>query len=254
MKPKRIVCHFLCGAASAIATKIAIEKYRDSGIPIVVVNIFLSREHADNARFLKDCEVWFGLPVVRLSCDEYKSDPHEVWKRVRFLVSPTGAACTRILKREVGNRFWRPGDIDVFGFGAEEADRLDLYIDNNAERHPEAPLIERGFNKEMCLAELKGAGIDIPMMYKLGYRNNNCIGCPKGSAGYWNKIRVDFPDVFEEVAWYEEMLGVPICKVQKDGIRSRVYLNDLPPDAGRHQPLEDISCSYVCTWPGDDEL
>ena len=37
-------------------------------------------------------------------------------------------------------------------------------------------------------------------MYKLGYKNNNCIGCVKGQAGYWNKIRKDFPDVFDQMS------------------------------------------------------
>lgn len=31
-------------------------------------------------------------------------------------------------------------------------------------------------------------------MYDLGYANNNCIGCVKGGIGYWNKIRIDFPE------------------------------------------------------------
>jgi hypothetical protein len=54
-------------------------------------------------------------------------------------------------------------------------------------------LIENKLSKNECAGILAGAGIEIPMMYKLGYNNNNCIGCVKGGAGYWNKIRVDFP-------------------------------------------------------------
>ncbi len=37
-------------------------------------------------------------------------------------------------------------------------------------------------------------------MYDLGYPNNNCIGCVKGGMGYWNKIRKDFPEVFQKRA------------------------------------------------------
>jgi hypothetical protein len=44
------------------------------------------------------------------------------------------------------------------------------------------------------------AGIELPMMYRLGYSNANCIGCVKGGMGYWNKIRRDFPAEFEELA------------------------------------------------------
>lgn len=257
MSIKRIVCHFSCGAASTVATKLAIEKYRNSGIPIVILNIFLHREHPDNARYLGDCEKWFGIPITVIRDEKYNADPHEVWRRVRYIVNPTGAACTRVLKRELGAAYWRPGDLDVFGFTADEAHRLDDFIDANAHRNACAPLIESSISKAAALAEVKGAGLELPVMYRLGYRNNNCIGCPKGGAGYWNKIRVDFPEVFEDVAWIEEMLGARISQVQKNGVRRRVTLNELPPDAGRYEAEPDISCSYVCTWPAateEDEL
>lgn len=248
--PKRIVCHFSCGAASAIATKLAIEKYRDSGIPIVILNLFLAAEHPDNERFLKECEQWFGLPITQIRNEKYKGDPQEVWRRVRYIVGKDGAACTRILKREPSKAFWQEGDLEVFGYTAGEEDRLDNFIDANPLRTPWAPLQDgKGFTKSACLAELKGAGIELPMMYRLGFANNNCIGCPKGGAGYWNQIRIHFPKVFEEVGWIEEVLGAPFVKVQRDNVRRRVYLTDLPPDAGRHEAPEDISCGYVCSWP-----
>ena len=54
-----IVCWFSCGAAAAIATKLAIEKYgRDN---IRVVNNPIINEHSDNLRFLVDCEKWLGI-------------------------------------------------------------------------------------------------------------------------------------------------------------------------------------------------
>jgi 3'-phosphoadenosine 5'-phosphosulfate sulfotransferase (PAPS reductase)/FAD synthetase len=246
---KRIVCHFSCGAASAVATKIAISKFRDCGVPIVIRRVYLAREHEDNERFLKDCEKWFDMPIVTESDPVYGGDAHKVWQKVRFILSPSGAACTRLLKREPGERFRREGDLDVFGFTSEEQERLDLFIDNNPTTSPWAPLIDNAYSKDDCLDVLRAEGIEIPMMYRLGYRNNNCIGCPKGGAGYWNKIRVDFPKAFDDMSWYEDMLGVKLCQVQENGVRRRVSLSELPPDAGRHEPMEDMSCSFVCTWP-----
>ncbi|WP_230688579.1 hypothetical protein, partial [Streptococcus pneumoniae] len=58
-----------------------------------------------------------------------------------------------------------------------------------------------------CLALVARAGIELPKMYRLGYANNNCIGCVKGGAGYWNKIRRDFPSVFARMALVERSLG-----------------------------------------------
>ena len=51
------------------------------------------------------------------------------------------------------------------------------------------------------------AGIEIPAMSKMGYNNNNCIGCVKGGMGYWNKIRKDFPEVFAQMAQIERDVG-----------------------------------------------
>ena len=51
------------------------------------------------------------------------------------------------------------------------------------------------------------AGIELPAMYRLGYSNNNCVGCVKGGMGYWNKIRKDFPDIFQRTVELENKAG-----------------------------------------------
>lgn len=71
----------------------------------------------------------------------------------------------------------------------------------------------------------------------LGYRNNNCIGCVKGGMGYWNKIRVTHPDVFERMAAEERRLGFSL---------NTVFLDELRPDQGRYELEEDIECGVLC--------
>ena len=61
-------------------------------------------------------------------------------------------------------------------------------------------------------------------MYDLGYPNNNCIGCVKGGMGYWNKIRVDFPEVFERRVRQERETGRSCIK--------GIFLDELEPDRG----------------------
>lgn len=102
--------------------------------------------------------------------------------------------------------------------------------------------LDADLGKPDCLALLARAGIELPAMYRLGYSNANCVGCVKGGAGYWNKIRVDFPEAFERMAQAEEMLGRTVCKVNGE----RVSLRMLPPDAG--DPVKDmpISCGIAC--------
>ena len=116
-------------------------------------------------------------------------------------------------------------------------------------------LHELAYSKRNCLEMVMAAGIDIPVMYRLGYRNNNCVGCVKGQAGYWNKIRKDFPERFAEMAKIERELGRQICKRERRhgrGKRSleRVWLDELPLDLGDYADEPDISCGVLCQSAG----
>ena len=93
---------------------------------------------------------------------------------------------------------------------------------------------------------LQTNGIELPEMYKLGYKNNNCIGCVKAGAGYWNKIRVDFPHVFERMAQTEELLGRTIVKVMKGGVSRRISLRELAPTAGHYPTEQSVECGFLC--------
>jgi 3'-phosphoadenosine 5'-phosphosulfate sulfotransferase (PAPS reductase)/FAD synthetase len=196
MNIKRVVCWFSCGATSAVATKLAIEKYSNV-YPIVVAYCDTKSEHSDNARFLQDCEKWFGLPIMILHSNAY-NDIWEVFNKRHFMVNiKGGAACSDELKKFVRRSFEDlEGDLQIFGFDADEQGRAERFVKNNPETCSEFPLIDFKYTKSDCILTLQKAEISIPIMYKLGYKNNNCIGCVKGGMGYWNKIRVDFPDIY----------------------------------------------------------
>lgn len=248
----RTVCWFSCGAASAVATKIAIDDFGNQ--PLSVFSINLKREHPDNKRFLQDCAKWFGRTVHEIADTKYNADPHEVFLRTGYLVGPDGAACTRILKREVREAHQRPNDRQVFGFTYEEQDRYDRFIDAN-NIHCDAPLIRHKLTKKDCLAMIDKAGIAIPAMYQLGYKNNNCIGCVKGGAGYWNKIRIDFPDEFARISAIEQKMGRSVIRLvghyvmvngKKKAVKKNVPLAELDPTIGRYDDEFEIECGAAC--------
>jgi len=250
----RIVSWFSCGAASAVATKIALRVWDGEG-EFVIGYCEIKEEHEDNRRFLLDCEKWFDYPVTVMGNDEYGRSIYEVFRKTRYLKGPKGAACTRLLKKKVRENFQRHDDIQVLGYTAEEQDRVDRFRDANNETIIWPVLIEHKISKQDCLALVARAGIEIPILYKKGYKNNNCIGCVKGEAGYWNKIRVDFPDVFNRMANMEEHLGRTVCKREwkENGKRQleRIPLRELPPDLGRYSAEADIECGIVCEWVDD---
>lgn len=244
--PTRILSWFSCGAASAVATKLALAEGKKLGVPVEIAYTAIQEEHPDNHRFLAECEEWFGQKITVLRNEKYSGSIYEVFRKERFLVGPSGAACTRLLKKELRAQYERFDDRQVFGYTSEEQDRIDRFIDTNPDVDLYTPLMDLGLSKADCLAVLRDAGIELPEMYKLGYKNNNCIGCVKGGAGYWNKIRVDFPEVFERMAQVEETLGRTINQIQVNKVRTRISLRLLPPDAGRYEAEEDIECGIVC--------
>ena len=94
----RIVCWFSCGAASAVATKLAIIE-NNNKIPIFIVRCFVKEEHEDNDRFSDDCEKWFGMPIIKLTNEKYKGSIYEVFNTRQFIAGIHGAPCTMLLKK-----------------------------------------------------------------------------------------------------------------------------------------------------------
>lgn len=233
----RVVVWFSAGAASAVAAKLTLNERPDA----VVAYVDPGSEHPDNERFLTDCEAWFGKPIERLRSEKY-ADTWQVWNERRYLVGPTGALCTAELKKKVRYAFERPNDVQVFGYTAEEQHRADRFRDQNPGVVLATPLIDHGLSKSDCLALIDRAGIELPAMYRLGYRNNNCIGCPKGGMGYWNKIRRDFPDVFARMAGLERDLDHTVLR---DG-GLPLFLDQLDPNRGNHSDEPDMDCSLLC--------
>lgn len=240
----RIVCQFSCGAASAVATKLTLAQHPDA----LVLNAEIKNEHPDNRRFLKDCEKWFGKPVTVLRDDKYGADVIEVFRRTRYIKGRHGASCTGRLKRGLLRTFEQPGDVLVLGYTAEEQWRLDDFRENFPDRPVIAPLIERGLTKTDCKTMVERAGIEIPLMYRMGYENANCIGCVKGGMGYFRAIREDFPEQFERLAQVEADIGpgAYILRHRSGPLKGQRFpLKELP--AGKANRSEWVpNCGLYC--------
>ena len=237
MIKERIVSWFSCGGASAVATKLVLAEHKN----VTIAYCRVREEHPDNMRFLKDCEEWFGQKVLILENETYQGSCYNVFQK-NFFRTPSGSPCTRELKRKVRMNFQQPNDTIVFGFTIEEEERLNTFIDRNNEVPVLAPLIDKGLTKSDVLGMIDRAGIELPEMYKLGYEHNNCVGCVKGGMGYWNKIRVDFPEAFDKYAKLERERGYTILK-DKNGA---IYLDELDPNRGKMSDEPRIECGIMC--------
>ena len=233
---------FSAGAASAVATKLVLADTEN----VVVAYIDPGSEHPDAQRFIADCEKWFDHPGTRLKSDRYE-DTWDVWNKRRYIVGPGGALCTAEMKKMVRYKFERPDDIQCFGYTSEESSRADRFREQNPGVTLRTPLIEHGVSKSDCLEMVKRAGIELHAMYKLGYQNANCVGCPKGGMFYWNKIRRDFPEVFQRMAELERKLNATCIRTGGQ----RVFLDELDPKRGRRSQEPDTECSLVCASAED---
>lgn len=247
--PGRILVWFSCGAASAVTAKLTLEKYADkSEIVELLYCDTLAYESRDNPRFMRDCENWFGQKIKILKSQQY-TDIFDVFNKTGYIVGPRGATCTDRLKRLVRKQYQQPEDIHAFGFTSDEEKRILNFEDNNSDIFLEWTLEEKGIEKKDCYKMLMKAGIELPLLYRQGYKNNNCIGCVKGQMGYWNKIRKDYPTSFYRMALVERKHNVAINKKYIKGERIRVFLDELDPLAGRFDEEPDFDCGPQCITP-----
>lgn len=240
-----ILAWWSAGITSAVACKIALELYEN----VELFYIEIDTAHKDNIRFKEDCEKWYGKKIYSLKSQFYNNQ-FDVIEYVKAVNTPNGAPCTLNLKKQVRFDFERLHEKSLFNegyiknqvwgyeFEQKEVNRAIRHQEQYPLTYPLFPLIEKGIDKNMCAGYLINEGIQLPEMYKLGYTNNNCIGCVKGGKAYWNKIRKDFPDIFNRMLMLERIIG--------HSCLNGIFLDELNPKAGRLKDEIMPSCGNIC--------
>lgn len=237
------------GITSAVACKYALEMYPNTKLYYIKID----SAHKDNERFKYECEDWYGVKIETLQ-SRYFKDQFDVIDKKGCVNTPEGAPCTLHLKKRVRWDFEDVNSLTLFNdkiilnqvwgfeYTKKEVNRAIRHGQQYPETKPLFPLIEKGLDKNTCAGILLSAGIKLPAMYVLGYTNNNCIGCVKGGQGYWNKIRIDFPGIFDKMAKLERKVGYS-CLKKDDG---SFFLDQLDPKAGRKSKIIMPSCGMIC--------
>jgi len=240
-----MVSWFSAGVSSAVATKLLADELDR------VIYTHIDDQHPDTLRFVRDCEAWFGISVEILQ-SPYK-DVATAWKMsgMHRPRTPQGAPCTKYLKRRV-RREWELQQTEpltyVWGIDCTEEKRVEGIERAMPEQSHRFPLIENGIDKAHAHEILRASGVKRPAMYDLGFHNNNCMGCVKGGAGYWNHIRRVLPDVFAARAKLEREIGGSCLKTNppKGEKAQPIWLDELDPESGRHAgPICD-DCGIMC--------
>ena len=232
------VCWLSAGISSFIAGYLVKETV-DEWIYIDVAD-----QHPDSKRFIKDCEKLLDKPIKILKSSKYE-DVEDVCRKRGIINTPHGAACTGALKKAVRkeweNSFAKEhGHMNltyVWGFDISETRRADNMLLNFPEFNHEFPLIDRNITKADAHTLASSLGLKRPLLYDLGFPNNNCVGCVKAGMYTWNLVRKHFPEVFEKRAKMERELGHSCI--------NGIFLDELDPNAGRPNEVEP-ECSIFC--------
>ena len=233
-----VVSWFSAGVSSAVATKLMINDIDK------IIYTHIDDQHPDTMRFVKDCEKWFKKEIEILQSPYKNVETACKSQTGGWLNTAGGAACTGLLKQNVRKQ-WEyelPYDVKlvyVWGFDSKEKNRASRIMEKYNDKEHVFPLIDKKISKIQAHEILSASGIKRPAMYDMGYHNNNCVGCLRAGMGYWNKIRVDFPEVFQSRARLEREVGHTCLK-------GGIYLDELPPNAGRKQDLIFDDCGVLC--------
>lgn len=235
----RTVAWFSCGAASAVAAKLAVEKY---GEKCVVANCDTTEdEHPDNKRFRNDVEKWLGVSIIQIRSTQFVN-VDDVIEKTGYMSGVAGARCTTELKKKPRFDFQYFNDIHVFGLTFDERKRVKVFEKNNPELYLDWILVNEGLTKKDCFEVIKNAGIKRPQIYEEGFDNANCIGCLKAqSAKYWNLVRRLYPVIFKKRCEQSRKLGVKLVKYKGQ----RIFLDELPENA-MDKTKDVIECGVLC--------
>lgn len=231
----RIVSWYSCGAASAVATKLA--------HPDVTAYCETGAEHSDNKRFMNDCREWFRQKIIVLKNLKY-TDTWDVWEKRQYISGIKGAPCTGELKVIPRLAFQRPDDVHIFGYTADYRDiqRAEALTENWPELHCRFPLIEQGLTKAACLEIIGRAGLKLPITYAMGFPNANCIPCCKAtSPSYWALVRKHFPMEFNRMAKLSRRLGARLSRIGNE----RIFIDEIPNDHPTTTPIMP-ECDLLC--------
>ena len=195
------------GVSSWAAGRVAIDRGLIGDENAVLLFCDTLFEDDSTYRFLDESVADLDLTLVRL-CDG--RTPWELFEDQEFLGNSRAAICSRILKRELMDR-WRKENYDPEDSWHYVG--LDIYEINRFETHKEAmlpyraraSLIEFGIDKAQCLSMAQERGLTLPDAYADGFSHSNCRGlCVQAGQGHYGRLLRLYPERYIEAMEFEE--------------------------------------------------
>lgn len=223
---QRIVVGFSGGVSSAWCAGWALRNYPREDVVLLWHDT--KEEHPDTYRFIREMAAALELPITE------RSDGRSVTELFRdegFLGNNQNAMCSRVLKREPGNRFMAELLADGFavtmvvGFSALEWKRIQRKKAEGEARGYAVrfPMAEERISKQVAADWCTAQGVCPSAMYAWA-EHANCPGCVKGGMAYWQAVARNMPEVYAQRVALEEEFGHGILR---GGDREHHLLKDL---------------------------
>ena len=199
---KKHLVSFSGGLGSWAAAKRVVERHGVDGVTLLFADT--NMEDEDLYRFLADAEANIGIAITRISDGR---TPWDVMRDVRFIAKPGVDPCSRVLKRELldkyRNQHFDPANTTCYiGIDWTEAHRLERLQKRIPGWTYEAPMCEPPYmSKRDMHAWAKREGITPPRLYDMGFPHNNCGGfCVKAGQAQFALLLRTMPGRY---AWHE---------------------------------------------------
>lgn len=167
-------------------------------------------EDADLYRFLSEAAGHLGAEIVTIADGR---DPWQVFRAERYLGNHLVDPCSKILKRELLDRWtranFRPDEVTLYlGIDWTEEHRFTRARERMQPYRLEAPLCDPPYlTKEEIKAGLRTIGIEPPRLYAMGFPHNNCGGfCVKAGQAQFRLLLEKMPERYAYHEAQEEQL------------------------------------------------
>jgi hypothetical protein len=224
---RRIVVGFSGGVTSAWCAGWALRNFpRDE---VVLLWHDTKEEHPDTYRFIEEMAAALGLPVTERSDGRSVT---EVFRDEGFLGNNQNAMCSRILKMNQGDMYFKELQrqgvteiVKVLGFSAKEPERVQrAWAKGKRDGYTvRFPMIEEKATKQQATDWVLAQGVKPSAMYCWA-EHANCVGCVKGGKAYWHAVMENAPEVFAQRVALEEEFGHNILR---GGGREPIALKNL---------------------------
>ncbi|TMR90544.1 hypothetical protein [Nonomuraea basaltis] len=186
-------------------------------------------------QFLHAAAAYLKAPLVTV---EDGRTPFEVFRDVRWIGNSRVAPCTKHLKQKPC-RAWLeehcdPADTILYvGIDHSESHRTPPITAGWAPWRVEFPMCEEPhLTREEMFDRCRAADIELPRLYSLGFKHNNCGGCcVRAGKKQWLRTLQEFPERYAEAERQEEELraelgDVSILREQRNGQRYNLSLGE----------------------------